>query len=47
MSIYGDNSKTNVYEEISYSIDQGEITFSDLLDIGKDIYENKIEQDWK
>lgn len=55
MSMYGDNVKSHVYDDIRDMIRTGDITFNDLIDIVKDIYENKIEserysyvnKDWK
>ncbi|MCI7633945.1 MAG: hypothetical protein MSS80_07980 [Mollicutes bacterium] len=45
MSMYGDNMKSYVYDDIRGMILTGDITFNDLLDIVKDIYENEIESE--
>lgn len=45
MSMYGDNIKSQVYDDIRDIILTGDITFNDLLDIVKDIYENEIESE--
>ena len=45
MSMYGDNMKSHVYDDIRDIILTGDITFNDLLDIVKDIYENEIESE--
>lgn len=45
MSMYGDNMKSHVYDDIRDMIRTGEITFNDLFDIVKDIYENEIESE--
>lgn len=45
MSMYGDNIKSQVYDDIRDIIRTGNITFNDLLDIVKDIYENEIESE--
>ena len=45
MSMYGDNMKSHVYDDIRNMIRTGDITFNDLLDIVKDIYENEIESE--
>lgn len=42
MSMYGDNAKSDLYNDIVYQIHTGNIIFNDLLDIIKDIYENEI-----
>lgn len=45
MSMYGDNMKSHVYDDIRDMIRTRDITFNDLLDIVKDIYENEIESE--
>lgn len=45
MSMYGDNIKSQIYDDIRDIIRTGDITFNDLLDIVKDIYENEIESE--
>lgn len=45
MSMYGDNMKSHVYDDIRDMIRTGEIMFNDLFDIIKDIYENEIESE--
>lgn len=45
MSMYGDNIKSQIYNDIRDIIRTGDITFNDLLDIVKDIYENEIESE--
>ena len=42
MSMYGDNMKSHVYDDIREMIRTGDIMFNDLFDIIKDIYENEI-----
>lgn len=45
MSMYGNNAKSNLYDNIVYEIHAGNIMFNDLFDIIKDIYENEIESE--
>lgn len=42
MSMYGENAKSSLYNDIKYLLNEGNITFEDLLDILRDIYENEI-----
>lgn len=42
MSMYGENTKSSLYDDIKYLLNEGSITFVDLLDINRDIYENEI-----
>lgn len=42
MSMYGENSKSSLYDDIKFSLNNECITFGDLLDIIRDIYENEI-----
>lgn len=44
MSMYGDNVKSHVYDDIRDMIRTGDITFNDLVDIVGDIYKNEIER---
>lgn len=45
MSMYGYNIKSQIYDDIRDAIRTADITFNDLLDIVKDIYENEIESE--
>lgn len=42
MSMYGENAKSSLYDDIKYLLNEGSITFVDLLDINRDIYKNEI-----
>lgn len=42
MSMYGENAKSSLYDDIKYLLNEESITFEDLLDIIRDIYENEM-----
>ena len=42
MSMYGENAQSSLYDDIKYLLNEGSITFEDLLDIIRDIYEYEI-----